>query len=375
MTGRLAGLISAANAARTAGAKVVAVDLPSGLSADTGQVLGVAVRADATVTFGYLKRGLVLHPGAALAGRSEVVDIGLPRACEAALGPPCELLEEDGVLGLVPRRPPDAHKGTMGHVLVVAGSADKPGAAALACLGALRSGAGLVTLATRAGGHAVARRYPEIMGETLAGDGPLAPADLDALLAAAEGKDALAIGPGIPRGEGTAELLGQLLQALDVPVVLDADALNALATRPDLLKGAAVDLVLTPHPGEMARLTGGTVAEVQADRLGVASDFARRNDAYLVLKGSRTVIADPDGALAVSPTGNAGMATGGSGDVLSGIIAALMAQGVAPGSAARVAVYAHGLAGDLAAARTGQAGLVATDLAGALCEVWTRWSM
>ncbi|RMG12599.1 MAG: NAD(P)H-hydrate dehydratase, partial [Deltaproteobacteria bacterium] len=360
--GPVRALIDYANELGRRGVTVVAVDLPSGLSADTGQVLGAAVRADRTVTFGYPKRGLLLHPGAALAGRWEVVDIGLPPQVEEVLGPPCELLTPEGVAGLRPRRPPDAHKGTVGHVLVVAGSKDRPGAAALTCLGALRGGAGLVTLAARPDAHASRVAWvPEAMGLDLPGEGPLGEADLEALLAAAEGKDAVAFGPGIPRGEGTAGLVAALLMELDVPVVLDADGINAVAGQADLLKGAAVDLVLTPHPGEMARLAGRSVQEIQMDRLGVASDFARRHDAYVVLKGARTVVADPDGALAINPTGNAGMATAGSGDVLTGLIAALLAQGLPPGAAARVGVYAHGLAGDKRVEATGAAGLIARD--------------
>lgn len=374
--GRLARLVAQANAWGRAGANVVAVDVPSGLAADTGQILGTCVKADATVTFGYLKRGLLLHPGADYVGDWEVADIGLPPQVEDALGPACRLLDEAGVRAFAPRRPPDAHKGTVGHVLVVAGSPDKPGAAALTCLGALRSGAGLVTLASRDGGHVVVRaQLPEVMGLTLPGDGALGLSDLPAILEAAEGKDVVAFGPGIPRGDQTGELIGRLLVELDVPVVLDADGLNALVGRTDLLKGSAVDVVLTPHPGEMARLIGGSIRDVQSDRLGVAAAFAKAHDATLLLKGASTVVADPDGALAINPTGNPGMATGGSGDLLTGLLAALLGQGLSPGAAARLGAYVHGLAGDRVAARRGQAGLAASDLAEGLCEVWRAWDL
>jgi NAD(P)H-hydrate epimerase len=290
------------------------------------------------------------------------------------VAPSTWLLEpDDGPRWLPPRRS-DTNKGTYGHLLVVAGSRGKSGAAALAGLSALRSGVGLCTIATPADalsdvqGHA-----PELMGVALPAAAVLGPSHLDVLLAAAEGKDALVIGPGIPRGPETHLLLEALLGRLDVPVLVDADGLNAIAGHADLLSRSRAPVVLTPHPGEMARLVGKTVPEVQANRIASATDFARTRRTVMVLKGARTVVADPRGQVRVNPTGNPGMATGGTGDVLSGMVGAFLAQGLAPFDAASVGVLAHGLAGDAAARRWGRLGLIASDLTAALGEVWTTW--
>ncbi len=374
--GRAARLVDLICSLREAGAKVVAVDLPSGVCADTGQVLGRAVAADATVTFAYLKRGHLLYPGRRLCGEWEVVDIGLPHQVEALLGPPCVLLDEAAVRETLAPPAADAHKGTLGHVLVVAGCRDKPGAAALACLGALRSGAGLVTLASRPGGHAgVVAAAPEVMTLTLPGEGALGTGDLPALRDALEGKDALLIGPGIPRNEATRDLMRQLLGSLEVPVVLDADALNAIGEDRSVFEGALAERVLTPHPGEMARLLPSTTAQVQADRPGIAARLAAETEATVVLKGASTVIAEPDGTLAICPTGNPGLATGGTGDVLGGVIAALLARGHDASTAARAGVFVHGRAADALVETRGTAGLVAGDLPRGIASVWAEWSL
>jgi len=359
---------------RADGARVLAVDVPSGLSADTGRPLGPCVVADATVTFAFQKRGLVLHPGPAHAGQVKVSDIGIPAAAAARVPVGATLLDEVEARGLVPRRAADAHKGDAGRVLVVAGSPGKSGAAHLALVGALRGGAGLVTLAAREPvlRFALAGR-PEAMSAALPGDGPLGLADLEPLAEAARGADALVIGPGIPRGEETGALILALLERVRLPAVLDADALNALAPDPSVLAGLTSPVVLTPHPGEMARLSQRTVEEVQADRLGLAAEKARAWNAVLVLKGARTVVADPAGPPAVIPTGNPGLATGGTGDVLAGLCGALLASGLAPVAAAQVAAWVHGAAGDLAAKRFGQRGLLAGDLGEAIGQVWAGW--
>ena len=354
---------------RAEGVRVLAVDLPSGLSSDSGRAFEPCVAADLTVTFGARKLGLALEPGATLAGCIEVVDIGL-----AELTPSTWLLEPSDGPRWLPARRSDSNKGTYGHLLVIAGSRGKSGAAALAGLAALRSGVGLCTVATPVDalsdvqGHA-----PELMGVALPAAAVLGPTHLDVLLAAAEGKDALVIGPGIPRGSETHALLGELLARLDVPVLLDADGLNAIAGHPEVLRRARAPVVLTPHPGEMARLAGQSIAEVQADRIGTARTFARTHRAVLVLKGARTLVAEPGGQLRVNPTGNPGMATGGTGDVLSGMIGAFLAQGLAPVDAASVGVLAHGLGGDAAARRWGRLGVIASDMTAALGEVWTAW--
>lgn len=359
---------------RTGGARVVAVDVPSGLSADTGRPLGPCVAADRTVTFAFLKRGLVLHPGPAFAGEVELADIGLPGAAASAVAATCELLVEGEARALVPPRPPDAHKGDAGRVLVVAGSPGKCGAAHLALSGALRGGAGLVTLLARSEVLPLALSgRPEAMSLALPGAGPLGPGDVDALVAAAQGVDAIVIGPGLPRGPETGPALRSLLERAGRPVVLDADALNALAEHPGSVAGLPVPAVLTPHPGEMARLVGCTVAAVQADRIELAARQARAWGCVIVLKGARTVVASPDATPAVVGAGNAGMATGGTGDVLAGLTGALLAGGLPAFDAARAAAFAHALAGDLAAARLGERGLLAGDVAQALGEVWARW--
>jgi NAD(P)H-hydrate epimerase len=372
--GLFADAIAWIAAARARGARVVAVDVPSGLSADTGRPLGPCVQADRTVTFAFPKRGLVLHPGAGLAGEVTVADIGIPAEAAARIAVECELLAEADVLALLPPRRPDAHKGDAGRLLVVAGSRGKTGAAHLALTGALRGGAGLVTLAARSEvlPLALAGR-PEAMSVALAGIGPLGRGDLEPLLAAAKDVDAVALGPGIPRGPETAELLRAFLSGAGKPAVVDADGLNALAEAPGLIGTLGIPLLLTPHPGEMARLCGRSTAEVQADRIALAAAKARDWSATVVLKGARTVVASPGAPPAVVPTGNAGMATGGTGDVLAGLCGALVAGGLSPADAGRVGAWVHGRAGDLAAARFGERGLVAGDLGDAIGAVWAGW--
>jgi NAD(P)H-hydrate epimerase len=356
---------------RKRGARVLAVDVPSGLQSDSGQPLGACVQADETLTFGTLKPGLVTEPGAGFAGKVTVVDIGLP---ELTSTPYAWLLEDADVHGVLPRREANSHKGTFGHLLLVAGSPGKSGAAALAGMAALRSGAGLVTVATPESqvdqvlGHA-----PELMGLALEATGGLGPQDAERLLPELPRMSAIAVGPGIPRGGETAEFLSRLLAATSVPVVLDADALNALEGRLDVLASAKGPVVLTPHPGEMARLTGLSAAEIQKTRIPRARTFAQRHKVVLALKGARTVVALPSGEVRVNPTGNPGLAKGGTGDVLTGVIGALLAQRLEPADAASAGVYVHGLAADKAVATRGQAGLLASDVVEALCQVWVGW--
>ena len=384
--GDAARAIEAIHKARIAGAIVLSVDVPSGLDADTGALYPAHVEADVTVTFGWPKRGLHLFPGAGVAGRVVVEPLGLgPELASEVFGdgPSCELVEEKDVLATLPPRPRTAHKNDFGHVLVVAGSPGKSGAAQLVALGALKAGAGLVTLAARADVLAAAMAgLPELMGLALPGDGALGMNDLAPLAAALRGKTALAMGPGIARGPETADLIAALLANLEpgAAAVLDADALNALADEPhrigERLRRATTPPLLTPHPGEFSRMTGEPVEQLESDRLGAAARWAQLWNAHVLLKGARTVIASPEGSLGVNPTGNAGMATAGAGDVLTGIAAALLARrGGAGGVAerARAAAYVHGLAGDYAAKAHGEAGLTASDVARALSEVWRAW--
>ena len=344
---------------------VVAVDIPSGISSDTGEVLGAAVKADLTVTFELPKRGHYLHPGAAFRGALRVVEIGIPSSLVRELSAPVQLLLRREIRENLPDRPPEAHKGRFGHVLVIAGSVGKTGAAALAAHSALRAGAGLVTLATPSSLNPVLEQklteamtvpLPETPSQTLS-----LRAEKD-LMDLARGKTAIILGPGLSTHPETQELVRKLLGTLEIPVVLDADGINALAGHTALLGQCRATLILSPHPGEMGRLLGTTSQKVQEDRLGISQDFARQHRLWLVLKGAYTVLADPDGRLFINPTGNEGMATGGTGDVLSGILGGLIAQGLSPSQAIKVGVYLHGLAGDLAASQKGNTGMIATDL-------------
>ncbi len=362
VAGLAAGVIDAIN---DSGKPVAAVDLPSGIQSDTGQVLGRAVKADLTVTFGLPKRGLLLLPGAEHAGRIAVADIGIPPALIERLPTRVRWLLPSEYAVLLKARPMDVHKGMFGHVLGVAGSTGKSGAAVLTGLAALRVGAGLVTLALPESLSAdLPDRPPEIMTCPLpqTDEGTLGSAVLDRLLKLAQDKTVAAIGPGISTHPETVRLLHGLVRGLSIPMVIDADGLNCLAGHLEILKEARSPIVLTPHPGEMARLLGTSSQAVQSDRLGAAAELAGRCPATVVLKGARTVIAGRDGVLTINTTGNSGMATAGTGDVLTGMIAGLIAQGHPPDQAACLGVYLHGLAGDLAAAEVGEIGLLAGDL-------------
>jgi NAD(P)H-hydrate epimerase len=385
--GAEAAAIEAINEAGARGAWVVCVDVPSGVDSDTGSLFPSHVAAaDRTVTLHLPKRGLWLHPGADSAGEIHVAPIGIPRSLEARLSSPaCELLDEEWGRGALAPRRSTAHKNDFGHVLAVAGSEGKAGAATLIVLAALRAGAGLVTLAARPDVlKAALPSVPEAMGIALSGNGPLGGDDLGPLRTALRGKTALAIGPGIPRGPQTGQLIGDLLAALDpgCAAVLDADALNALAEEresiAERLRRAPVRPILTPHPGEFARLTGEEVERIESDRIDAAVRAASRFGACVVLKGARTIVADPEGTSAVCAHGNPGMATAGAGDVLTGITAAIVARrsgGGSTGDRARLAVLLHALAGDLAARSKGEAALVASDIAEAgLPRLFRRWN-
>jgi NAD(P)H-hydrate epimerase len=352
---------------------VVAIDLPSGLSADTAEVPGPAVDATLTVTLAAPKLPLVLPPAEGLAGALSVADIGIPHAVLREIeGPWVEILTRESVRDLIEPRPADSHKGDYGHVLVVAGSPGRTGAASLAARAALRSGAGLVTIATpRSSAAVVAALGAEYMTLALpeTPEGTAAFQALDDLLAF--NADVLVIGPGLGRSESASALVHALVERSGVPLVLDADALNAFAGEADRLEsrdGGAI--VITPHPGEMSRLTGLTIDDVQAHRLEVAREFAVAHRVHVVLKGHRTVVATPDGRTSINLTGNPGMATGGTGDVLAGMIGAWLGQLLDPDAAVRIAVHLHGVAGDLAAADEGEVAVIAGDLADRLGDAF-----
>ena len=365
VAGHLARVIDAINAA---GRPTLAVDIPSGLSADTGHVLGTAVRATATATFGFAKVGQHVYPGAELVGALDVVDIGIPAEAVTAVGPRTALLEAAEVGRCLPRRPRAGHKGTFGHVLVIAGSRGKSGAALLAAEGAGRAGAGLTTLAGPAALQSVLEGHVrEAMTAALPDDpaGTMALGDGGALAALLAGRASVTCGPGLGVSAGTRALVAAVVRQCRVPLVLDADALNVVAGTA-LLRERPAPSVLTPHPGEMARLAGVDTTAVQADRLGIARRVARELGAIVVLKGARTVIAAPDGRAAIAPTGNPGLGSGGTGDVLAGVVGGLLAQGMAPFEAAAFGVYAHGDAADAVAAERGEVGLLARDVLAAL---------
>ena len=348
-----------------AGRPVAAIDLPSGLAADDPEPPGPAIRARLTVTLGLPKPCLLLYPAAGWVGEMRVVEIGMPAPLTRAGGGPLGLLEGADVAPALPARDPAAHKGTFGHVLVIAGSAGKTGAAALASEAALRAGAGLVTLAVPRSLNGILEvKVTEVMTEPVAETdaqtiGREARADL---LALAQGKSVVAIGPGLGSHPDTQALVRDLLASLRTPVVLDADGINAFAGEADLLSQAAGPLILTPHPGELSRLLGVDRDALLRGRLALVPETARRLRATLVLKTARTMIASPQGETRIVPTGNPGMATGGTGDVLTGLMAGLLAQGREPLLAATAAAYLHGLAGDLAAERLGQEAMLAGDL-------------
>lgn len=345
------------------GAPVFAVDIPSGVNADTGQPMGTAIQADATATFGFAKIGHMLFPGARLTGRLALVDIGL--APEALAEHPAHtyLLDSAEAARLVPVRSAEAHKGDCGHLLVIAGSYGKTGAAQLATRGALRGGAGLVTLVGPASLYPVyAGAVVEAMTEALPDADGRIRFDERCLRKLLEGKTTLLVGPGIGVDAEVRQVVRWLVTHAAIPAVLDADALNCISADAAVLREAKAPLVLTPHPGEMARLVGISTAAVQSDRVGVARAFAMAHGCTVVLKGARSVIAADDGQVWINPTGNPGMASGGMGDVLAGLIAALLAQGSAACDAARLGVYVHGAAADSAAAENGQVGLIASDL-------------
>ncbi len=335
---------------------VLAVDVPSGLNSDSGQPLGFCVQADVTATLGLAKPGLVLHqPGSQFVGSLKVVDIGIPPQAVEEAAIQTELLTKKVVGNWLTPRKASAHKGTFGHLLVAAGSTGKTGAAALCATGGLRAGAGLVTLAIPQNlNNILASLLIEAMTIPLAkSNDHLSDSDYKTIKKGLEDKQALAVGPGLGTDKETIKLIKKLYREAKIPMVIDADGLNCLATDISILKKAPTARILTPHPGEMARLTGLTTAKIQADRLQVASNFAKEHHLFLVLKGAGTVIAAPDGEIAVNTTGNPGMASGGMGDVLTGLIGGLLAQGLSPWQAACLGVYAHGLAGDLLAEDNG----------------------
>lgn len=359
--GLQASIIEAINAA---GRFVVAIDVPSGIHAETGAVLGVAVEADVTVTFALPKLGLLLYPGRKNAGQTRVADIGIPYSLLEKIGPRAFLIDESILEDAFPPRDPDSHKGTYGHVAIIGGTPDRPGSALLAARAAFRTGAGLVTIGSDDRTiERLAPAFAELMGHSLGPD-----IDPEKALQMLDRKTALVIGMSLT----DSAMMRRVIERAEAPVVIDAGALDAIGSDPSWLKQRKTAAILTPHPGEAARVAGLDTKTVQADRVKVARNLAEKSGAIVVLKGASTIIAGPSGEISLVSAGNPGMATGGSGDVLAGIIGGLLAQGLDPLLAARGGVYLHAAAGDAAREAKGEASLVASDLIDHLAGVLTK---
>ncbi len=349
----------------SSGKPVMSIDIPAGLNADTGQVMGAAIKADLTVTFGFPKVGQLVFPGAGLVGRLTRVDIGIPDNVANRVPTSCHMTEPEDLSPLFSHEKQDIHKGNRGHLLVLAGSTGKTGAATLTALGALRAGAGLVTLGVpKSLNPILENKLTEAMTVPLP-ETPEGSISLDAeeeINGLMEGKTALAIGPGLSTNAETAGIVKNLVSGCRLPLVIDADGLNALSGDLNALGNCNERTILTPHPGEMGRLTGLKSSAVQDDRIGTAIRFVKDYGCYLVLKGARTLIAEPHGEIHVNPTGNPALSSGGAGDVLTGLIGGFLSRGWSMAEAAIAGVYLHGLAADLLAEHMGQAGILAGEL-------------
>lgn len=347
---------------------VFSVDIASGLNSDTAQIMGVAIRADATATFAFAKIGHIVHPGRELTGKLEIVDIGIPNFIADKENVSVHLIEKKDVQAIFKfrQRTANSHKGSYGHLLLVAGSIGKSGAAALAANAAMASGSGLVTLAVPESINSIVEpQVTETMTYPLPENstGELSYSSLNLIINdLVKDKRIVAVGPGIGINKSTTRVVNGMVENITLPMVIDADGLNAVADNPYILKKRKAATILTPHPGEMSRLTGRTTAQIQQNRVETAVMFAAEFNVIVVLKGASTVIALPDGTVYICPTGNPGMASGGMGDVLTGMISGFIAQGFTPAQAAIAGVYTHGLCGDDLSKRRGAFGFVASDL-------------
>jgi NAD(P)H-hydrate epimerase len=354
-----------------ASAPVAAVDMPSGVDATCGAILGEAVNADCSISFACAKIGQVSDPACTVGGELVVADIGMPRVLSDSVPDTLLFIDATEARRFIPQRSGDAHKGTCGHSLIIAGTPGKGGAAQMAAHACVRAGSGLTTLVTPSRVlQSIAGHIPEVMTHPVSDTEQWTPALIPELKRLWEGCSVVAAGPGLGQESGCIDMVREMVTQCSAPLVLDADALNALAAEPEILSQRSTDTtVLTPHPGEMARLCGISTAQVQAERIGIAQDFASRFGVVVVLKGIRSIIADPHGKVRINSSGNAGMASGGMGDVLTGIIAAYIAQGLSPFDAATLGAYVHGRAADLCVQHMGPAGYTATDVAKHLAAV------
>lgn len=360
--GQIVEMIQTINASRKS---IVSLDIPSGISADSGKILGAAIKAKATITFALPKKGHYLFPGAAYRGELFIEEIGIPSYLVQQAGIKTELMDESLIREIAPDpRHQDSHKGNFGHLFVLAGSRGKRGAGALCCKAALRAGAGLVTWGLPEGLNYPDSYIPEVMTLPLpeTSDGCLNLEAEDAILKALSNKGAIAIGPGLGTHPDTKALLMKILPKISVPVILDADGINLIAEENTILSTMTQPILLTPHPGEFGRILGITAISVQNDRLLLATETAKRLECYILLKGAYSVVAAPDGSAWINPTGNPGMAKAGTGDALTGVIGGLTVQGIPLLKATQFGAYVHGMAGDLANIDKGEIGMVASDL-------------
>ena len=373
ITGFMKDIIEKIN---SSGIRVISVDVPSGLHADTGQFTGACIKAERTVTMALPKIGHFFFPGKETSGKVSVVDIGVPDHVIEEENIDLNLITEEEVKKMLPRRPGDAYKGTCGRVVLIAGSTGLTGAASLASLSSLRAGAGMAILGIPQSLNPILEiKLTEVMTKPLPDvrkKGALALRGLGEIRELLKWGDCCALGPGLGQHFETIELVRRLVSKINMPTVIDADGLNAIAKDVSILKECPAPLILTPHIGELSRLNGVPIGEIAKDRIKYASDFAKEHNCVLVFKGAPTIISEPSGQTYVNPTGNAGMATAGSGDVLTGIIVGFLAQilMLRKGDDIRkimldsacAGVYIHGLSGDLAKEEKGEMGMIAGDM-------------
>ena len=355
------------------GNKVVSIDVPSGINGNTGEVCGVCIHAEKTVTFALPKQGLLMYPGAAYVGELVVADISIPGCIIEEQKINVHTIEKEYVQSLFPNRNRDSHKGDFGRIFIIAGSKGMTGAAVMAASAAMKSGAGLVTVGCPASLNDILEvKLTEEMTLPLEDGmrGVLSPECIKKILSKLSKSDVILFGPGLSEHPDIYRILESVLSWSGKPVIIDADGINALSSNINILRRCKVPIVLTPHPGEMSRLIGIGIKDIQADRINIARTFAMEWNVILVLKGARTIVAQPDGQIYINLTGNPGMATAGSGDVLAGMIASFIGQGLSADDAAIAAVYMHGYAGDIAAQKYGEHPLVATDIIKALPEAF-----
>jgi NAD(P)H-hydrate epimerase len=370
---------SAIDLINSSGKYVISVDIPSGLDSDTGKPRGVSVLSDVTVTFAYEKIGHAIYPGKSYCGEVITADIDIPDFLSQDAGIKNFVVKERDIRRLMMflRRNDNTHKGNFGHVLVIAGSSGKTGAAAMSATAALRMGAGLVTMAVpQSLNHVFEEKLTEVMTEPVSDeDGFFIEEAYDQIMALSENKSAIIIGPGISTHPKTKTLVKNLIRNIaDIPIVLDADGINIISEDISILKEAKTELILTPHPGEMSRLTGKSTNEILDDKINIARRFAIENSVSLVLKGADTIIATKDEKVHVNNTGNAALSTAGTGDVLTGMIGGLLAQGLSVLRSCIIGTYIHGAVGDEISGKFGKVGIIATDLLGIIPSVIHKYS-